>query len=130
MMEKYKIEDFKRGWVVGNFRPSLSLSDTEVGVQKYKAKEEHGWHYHRFAEEINIILDGKCEFLEAEGDIYTGRTGEIVKIPSKTVYSFVAVEPTTIVCIKTASNSDDKVELSENEDPFAIQAQLWDNRAP
>lgn len=36
-MKKYKINDFKKGWVIGNFEPSIFKSiDFEFGVKFYK----------------------------------------------------------------------------------------------
>lgn len=58
-MKKSKLDEFVRGWVVGNFEPSLLKADFEVGVAKHKAGEFHQDHFHKEAIEINILLEGE-----------------------------------------------------------------------
>lgn len=128
-----RLEDYYRGWIIGNFDPAIVKAPFEVGIQKYKAGESHEWHYHRFALETNIVVDGVCQFILADKrhpkGIVVAREGDIVTIQSNTVYMFKAVEPTTILCIKDCSKKDDKVELKDHEDPATIQACLWHPRS-
>ena len=36
-MKKYNLEDFKLGWIIGNFEPSILRTDQfEVSIKKYK----------------------------------------------------------------------------------------------
>jgi hypothetical protein len=56
-MEISNLRNFKRGWVVGDFEPSLLKSAGEVGIQRYKAGDRHAKHYHEQCTEINVILE-------------------------------------------------------------------------
>ena len=47
-MEIRRIEDFTRGWIIGNFDPSLLKTDKfEVGLLQHKAGEVWPKHYHK-----------------------------------------------------------------------------------
>ena len=35
-MKKYKLDDMKGGWFVGNFEPSVMKADFEVGIHRHK----------------------------------------------------------------------------------------------
>lgn len=110
-MKIEKLKNFKRGWVVGDFDPSLyKIENAEVGVQNYKQGEHHKEHYHKLATEINIVTNGHCLFLhpeDEEKDVWTVE-GDITIIEPNEVWGFFALSDCTIVCIKTNSDSKDK----------------------
>jgi quercetin dioxygenase-like cupin family protein len=64
-----------RGWVVGNFDPSLyKTDDVEVAVKNYKKGDYEPKHYHKIATEITVICKGRVLMnneLYEEGDIIT-----------------------------------------------------------
>ena len=45
-MNSYKLEDFTKGWFIGNFEPTLFNDDFEVGIKEYKSgdKEPEGFN--------------------------------------------------------------------------------------
>ena len=54
-----KIEDFIRGWFIGNFEPSLfNTKDFEVGIKKYKKGTKEKAHYHKLAKEFTVVING------------------------------------------------------------------------
>jgi len=103
-MQSYKLAAFTRGWVVGDFLPSLINSkDIEVAVQNFEAGDREPNHLHKIAKEITIIARGSCiinEQLFNEGDIVVIAPGEAA--------SFEALQNTVTVVIKTPSVPSDK----------------------
>jgi quercetin dioxygenase-like cupin family protein len=73
MSKTFKLNDFIKGWFVGNFNPSLiKTNDVEIGVKEYKSGDHEAFHHHRIATEITCILSGEVEMnskLYKEGDI-------------------------------------------------------------
>jgi quercetin dioxygenase-like cupin family protein len=74
-MKVDKLKDMFRGWVVGNFDPSLyKTDDVEVAVKNYKKGDYEPKHYHKIATEITVICKGRVLMnneLYEEGDIIT-----------------------------------------------------------
>lgn len=65
------IDDFYRGWVLGNFEPSLLKNiDFEFGVKYYKAGDKVEEHVHLYHTEYNILIYGLLNL-------------QIAKIPTK-----------------------------------------------
>jgi len=79
-MKVSKLSDFFKGWVVGNFEPSLfKTDDFEVAVKSYKKGEYEPKHYHKVATEITIITKGRVVMnfeVYNEGDIIVMEPGE------------------------------------------------------
>jgi hypothetical protein len=72
-MKRAHIQDFVKGWIVGNFEPSLLKADFEVGVATHTAGEFHQDHFHKRATEINLVLSGSVKIngeVFNEGDIF------------------------------------------------------------
>jgi len=103
-MNKHNIQDFIRGWLVGDFEPSLVQSkDIEVAIQYYKAGDHEPKHIHKIAREITVIAYGRVTM---SGTEYV--KGDIVDIPPGAPTDFVALEDTATVVIKTPSAPSDK----------------------
>ena len=79
-MKVDKLKNFTKGWVVGNFEPSLlKTDDFEVAVKYYKAGDYEEKHYHKVATEITIIAEGSVRMngeLYSKGSVITIETGE------------------------------------------------------
>lgn len=79
-MKLERIENFTRGWFVGNFEPTvLKTEQFEVGILTHKKGEEPPCHYHT-ATEINYVISGKMVMnkqLLVEGDIFIMEPYEI-----------------------------------------------------
>jgi quercetin dioxygenase-like cupin family protein len=99
-----RLEDMFRGWVIGDFEPSLlKTQDFEVAILLHKKAEEWPAHYHKIATEYNILLSGTmsvCGKELVEGDTFTILPNEVA--------APVFHEDCRIVCIKVPSLPDDK----------------------
>ena len=99
-----RLEDMVRGWVVGDFEPSLlKTKDFEVAILLHKKAEEWPAHYHKIATEYNILLSGSmsvCGKELVEGDTFTILPNEVA--------APVFYEDCRIVCIKVPSIPGDK----------------------
>lgn len=61
-MEILKLKDFVKGWVVGDFEPSIiRTKEFEVSVRNYKIGDSEVAHVHKVATEITIITSGVFE---------------------------------------------------------------------
>ena len=96
-----------KGWVVGNFEPSVLKTDNvEVAVKKYLKGEYEPKHYHKIATEITVISQGKVNMNGVEynnGDIITIEPGEVT--------DFSVLEDTVTTVIKLPCVKDDKYVL-------------------
>lgn len=62
-MKKINLSSFFRGWLVGNFEPSLFKSkDIEVAIQDYMAGHTEPKHFHKVATEITVMVVGEAMF--------------------------------------------------------------------
>ena len=95
-----KLSDTTRGWVIGDFEPSLlKTKDFEVGILTHLKGEQWNAHYHKEGTEYNILIKGSMNVCDTE--LITGDTFNEVADP--TFY-----EDCTIVCIKVPGDSKDK----------------------
>lgn len=61
-MKNADLKKFIKGWVIGNFDPSIiKTNDVEVAVKRYNAGDYESSHYHKIATEITIIIFGEVE---------------------------------------------------------------------
>lgn len=103
-MKVHSVNDFVRGWLVGDFEPSLLKSkEIEVAIQYYEKGAREPTHLHKIAREITVIAYGKAVMSGIE---YS--KGDIVEIPPGVSTDFVALEDTATVVIKTPSAPHDK----------------------
>jgi quercetin dioxygenase-like cupin family protein len=103
-MSPNNLNDFTRGWVIGDFHPALvQTKDIEVGILELKAGEKGDNHYHLNHEEFNIVITGTVKAkgkLYFEGDIFTYYPGE------KSDVEFL--EDTKLLVIKHPATKGDK----------------------
>ncbi len=104
-MKSYRLEEFVKGWVVGNFEPSLFINETvEVGVKNFQAGEYEASHKQLIATEITIVTDGEILL----GGIAFSK-GEIALIPPGEFADFLSITDSTLVVLKFPSIPDDKI---------------------
>jgi quercetin dioxygenase-like cupin family protein len=99
-MQIYNLSSFVRGWVIGNFQPSLLQTELfEVGILKHAKGEKWAAHYHKIATEYNVLISGKMTIQNkslVEGDVFVITPNEVanpefltdcvicvIKVPSK-----------------------------------------------
>lgn len=79
-MKTARLNDMTKGWIVGNFEPTLlKTSDVEVAVKEYQKGEYEPRHYHKIATEITVIVSGRVRMNGGEyaaGDIVIMEPGE------------------------------------------------------
>jgi two-component SAPR family response regulator len=91
-----KLKNFTKGWVVGNFEPSLfKNNDFEVAVKMYKCGDYEERHYHKVATEITIITEG---MVQMNDEIYV--KGDVITINPLVSTDFKVLQDTTTTVIK------------------------------
>jgi hypothetical protein len=101
-MKSVKLDEMIKGWIVGDFEPTLYKTDlVEVAVKRYKAGSHESWHFHKIATEITVIVTGRVrmsgnEF--SEGDIVIIEPGE------GTDFEVLVDTVTTVVKLPGAKN--------------------------
>ena len=105
-MRKYSLNDFTKGWIVGDFSPSLHKNPhVEVSVKKFKAGDVEKSHMQKISTEITIIVTGTIRL----GDNYFLQN-DVVDIPPLEFADFEAITDCDLVCIKFPSIASDKFE--------------------
>ena len=104
-MQTNKIDEFIKGWFVGDFSPVLFHSkDFEVAVKWFKAGDSEPLHKQIVATEITVVI---------EGEIMLGkrvfRRGDVITIPPGEFAAFKSITDSSLVCVKTPSLPNDKV---------------------
>ena len=103
-MKVDKLNNMFKGWVVGNFEPSLfKTDDFEVAVKEYEAGDYEEKHYHKVATEITIIGKGKVEMNGVEYN-----SGDIITIEPGEATDFKVIKDTITTVIKFPCVKDDK----------------------
>lgn len=103
-LNKSHIDEFFGGWFIGDFEPSLLYTDAfEVGMKRYGTGDTEPEHYQVTATEFTLVIEGRCRI----GDFELG-PGDILEIGPNEPAAFVALEPVTLVAIKSPSIPSDK----------------------
>lgn len=98
-----KLSDFKRGWILGKFQPSLAQTDYEVGLRWNDAGEREDRHYHRETTEYIAFAGGKHRLGDqvfVDGDVH------VIHPYMSTDYE--CLEPGYCLTVKSVSNPQDK----------------------
>lgn len=104
-MERARLTNFKNGWFIGDFIPSLTKTkDFEVCVKNFKQGEIEEAHFQRIATEITVVLKGSIRM----GDFHL-EEDEILTIFKDEVCDFEAITDCKVLGIKFPSLPDDKV---------------------
>jgi quercetin dioxygenase-like cupin family protein len=103
-MKLDRIENYKGGWLIGDFDPSLLKNSNVEVAYKFNKKDEYcAPHYHKIGTEINLLISGTLELQNKilnEGDVFI-------------IYPFEVTDPKfltdcRILAIKTPSIPGDK----------------------
>jgi len=102
-MIKRNIKDFKIGWFIGDFEPSvLRTKDFEVGYL-FRPKGPEKPHYHAIATEYNVLVSGTMRLNDEElvpGDVFVIEANEVAYPEFH--------EDCYLICVKTPSVPSDK----------------------
>jgi hypothetical protein len=100
----FNLNDYTKGWLVGDFSPALIQSkDIEVGIKEYKKGDFETSHAHNIITEYTIVLTGRVKMI-----YQVFEKGQIIKIAPGIYTSFEALEDTITLVIKTPSIPSDK----------------------
>ena len=103
-MKVSKLDEFFKGWVVGNFEPSLfKTDDFEVSVKNYKKGDYEQSHYHKIATELTIITKGRVVM---NNEVYN--EGDIILIEPGDKTDFRATNDVSTTVIKFPCVKGDK----------------------
>ena len=103
-MEKHNLNNFIKGWIVGNFNPTLlDTNNFEVAIKRYKAGDYEESHHHKIATEITVIVEGEVEM---NGTKYI--KDDIITIQANESTDFKCITDVVTVVIKTPSANNDK----------------------
>jgi quercetin dioxygenase-like cupin family protein len=103
-MKVTKLTDTYRGWLIGDFEPSVyRTKNFEVGILNHPKGEKWPAHFHKVATEYNVLIKGSmrlCDTELKEGDIFILEPYEIADPEFH--------EDCTILCVKIPSDPGDK----------------------
>lgn len=103
-LQRYKLNEFTRGWFVGKFSPTLLSTDAvEVAVKHYRAGEAEQAHFHKVATELTLIVSGRVRMSGEEFG-----PDDIIKIEPGQATDFQSLTDVTTVVVKIPCVSGDK----------------------
>ncbi len=103
-MKVLQLDDMTKGWFVGDFTPTAyKTGAAEVAVKHYKAGDKEGWHYHKIATELTLIIAGEVRM---NGVVYTA--GTIVVMEPGDGTDFEAITDASNVVVKVPCVLGDK----------------------
>lgn len=103
------INEFTKGWIVGDFYPSIiNTKEIEVGLKKYKKGDKEEKHCHKLVTEYTIIINGKVRMKDK---IF--KSDDIVIIEPNIANEFECIEDAVLLVIKTPSIPSDKYIIKE-----------------
>lgn len=106
-MNVTKLKDYTRGWLIGDFEPSiLKTKDFEVGVLTHKKGENWAAHYHKESIEYNVLVSGKMIIQGKELN-----TGDVFVFEKNEIADPVFLEDCIVVCVKVPSIPSDKYKV-------------------
>jgi len=98
------IKNFKNGWFIGNFEPSLLKTENfEVAMQFHPKGFIGQKHYHKISTEYNLVVSGKVNICGREM-----KSGEIFVFLPNEVSESEFLEDTTLIIVRTPSVPTDK----------------------
>jgi quercetin dioxygenase-like cupin family protein len=103
-MKITKLEEYYRGWFIGNFEPACYKTKSfEVGLLTHKKGEFWAPHIHKIATEINLLVEG--EMIMNDKEI---QKGDIFIIDPNETATPIFITDCKILVIKTPSLPEDK----------------------
>jgi len=93
-MNVFDLKDFKGGWFVGDFIPTLHpTTDFEVCIKRYKAGDHDQKHVHNLAVEYTVVVEG---IVEMSGVKY--HADDVIEIGKGEATDFTAITD-AITCV-------------------------------
>ena len=103
-MKIHKLDQFTKGWIVGDFSPSiLRTKDFEFMVRSYNPGDSEAAHVHKIADEITVVVNGV--FLMNGNKL---SAGDIIHLSPGDSADFECIEAGATAVIKSPSVMGDK----------------------
>lgn len=103
------MSEFKDGWIIGNFEPSLFQTEAfEVAIKHFLAGDVEVRHFQQTASELTTVIQGRVRL----SDHVLG-PGEMLLIEPHEEADFEALEDSIVVAVKWPSLPGDKVVSAE-----------------
>jgi len=103
-MELYNLNDFKLGWIIGDFIPSIiKTKNFEIAIKHYKVGQNETKHYHKMSDEITVIISGDVKM---NGLVY--HANDILYIKHEKSTDFIPLTDVITCVIKIPSVIGDK----------------------
>jgi hypothetical protein len=103
-MKTARLDQMVKGWIVGNFEPTLLKTEAcEVAVKHYKAGECEQLHHHRISTEITVVVSGRVRMYDREWG-----PGDIVVLEPGEATAFEALTDACNVVVKMPGATNDK----------------------
>lgn len=103
-MKTTKINQFTKGWFIGDFVPTLyKTKEFEIGVKSYSKGSFEPKHIHKIATEYTIIISGTYKI---NSNIY--KSGDILILSPGEASDFQCLKTGKTVVVKTPSVHGDK----------------------
>jgi anti-sigma factor ChrR (cupin superfamily) len=110
-MHVSKLTDYKKGWFIGAFSPTIiNTEDVEVAVKIYRKGDSEAKHYHKIAREISVVISG---IVSLNNDVFY--PGDIIEVAPNEPVSFRALSDAKTVVVKYPGASNDKYPFIEKE---------------
>ena len=108
-MKKYNLVNFKKGWMIGDFEPTIvRTKDFEFGVKSYKKGDIDQTHLHKVSEEVTVIING---IFDMNGEkLYPG---DVVLIEKDEIVTFSCIKDGSIAVVKIPSVIGDKFIINQ-----------------
>jgi quercetin dioxygenase-like cupin family protein len=106
-MQITRLENYTKGWVVGDFEPNvIKTKDFEFAVKFYEQGDKEQNHIHKVAKEITVIVNG--EFKMNQQNL---KAGDVVYLAPGEAADFECLSKGSTAVIKTPSVQGDKYNL-------------------
>ena len=104
-MKLYNLSQFTRGWLVGDFTPSIiRTKDFEFMVRSYIKGDTEASHVHPIADEVSVVVCGVFKMNET-----ILKAGDVVHLSPGDPAYFECIEDGSTAVIKTPSVIGDKI---------------------
>lgn len=103
-MKVYQLDEFTKGWLVGDFEPAIIKTEQfEFAIKYYQAGDHETKHLHKIGRELTVAVTGAYRLND---QIF--KAGEAVDLPAGEAAEFECLESGATAVIKFPSVKDDK----------------------
>lgn len=103
-MNIFKLKNYLRGWIIGNFEPTIiKTDDFEICIKEYKKGDTEAAHVHKIAQEVTVVVSGKFKMNDKILE-----KGDIAQLTPNEIGNFACLEDGIITVVKMPSVKGDK----------------------